>query len=183
MHIQPSQLVRCLLITILSLQALGQTWAADPVPSVRLRIALSPVGSFDAVSQAITGEAVQKGASYEAPEVALQISTLRTGIELRDRHLTQKYLEAAKYPRALIQNALANDGKFKAKLTVHGKTREISGEYLVKSGPTGSPWIEARFRTGLSDFEIEEPSYMGVGVENEVEVWAYIPVRKGTPAK
>ena len=39
----------------------------------------------------------------------------------------------------------------------------------------------ARFKTSLSTFEIEEASYMGVGVEDEVEVTARVPLGKSAP--
>ncbi len=149
--------------------------AAEQAPLLRFKVSLSPTGSFEARSSRIQGTVSSGAKGFEATEISLELATLKTGIELRDRHMTQKYLEASKYPKAVVTNVSGQGGKFKAQLSLHGKTSPIEGRYEYRGGPTGPNWIEATFTTRLSDFDIEEPMYMGVGVEDEVEVTALVP--------
>jgi len=153
--------------------------AAEQAPLLSFKVNLSPAGSFVAQSKRLVGEAQGAGAAFQASEVSLELDSLRTGIELRDRHMTQKYMESKKFPTAVVKNAEGKDGRFKAQLTVHGKTRPVEGTFEIKGGPSGPNWVEAKFKATLSEFEIEEANYMGVGVEDEVEVTALVPLRKG----
>ncbi len=153
--------------------------AAEQAPLLRFKVSLSPTGSFIAKSSQLQGSVRASGKGYESGEVSIELMTLKTGIDLRDRHMIQNYFEAAKHPRAVVTGVSAQGGKFKAQLALHGKTRPIEGKYEYRGGPTGPNWIEATFTTRLSDFDIEEPSYMGVGVEDEVEVTALVPMATG----
>lgn len=157
--------------------------AADQAPHLSFKVTLNPMGSFMAQSKEMLGDAVATASGFEASEVSLVIDSLKTGIELRDKHMNQNYFESKKFPKAIVKGAKGENGAFKAQLTVHGKTQPIEGKYDLRGGPTGPNWIEVRFMTKLSDFSIEEPSYMGVGVEDEVEVTALVPVRKGATKK
>ena len=167
-----------LLVLLFSIPAL-----ADSGAQVSFKVSLNPTGSFVAKSSAVIGEAVAKQGSYESPEISLPLASLKTGIELRDKHMVQNYFEAAKFPKASISQAIGKDGKFKAQLSLHGKSQPVEGEYEVKGAPAGPDVIEARFKTTLSAFGIKEANYMGVGVEDEVEVTALIPVRKASAGK
>lgn len=158
------------------------TVLADSAPQLSFEVSLNPAGSFVAKSAAVSGEVAARDGGFEAAEISLPLSTLKTGIELRDKHMVQNYFEAAKFPKAVLTRASAKDGKFKATLDVHGKSQSIEGEYEVKNSAGGEA-IEAKFKTSLSAFSIKEANYMGVGVEDEVVVTALIPVRKAAGAK
>ncbi|MBU6375893.1 MAG: YceI family protein [Bdellovibrionales bacterium] len=166
--------VLCLLVQLVSMKV-----RADSGSEIRFKVTLNPAGSFVAKSSAVTGSASSANSGYSASKVELDLRTLKTGIELRDRHMTKKYFETDKYPKATLTQAVAKNGRFKAQLQVHGKTQVIEGSYEVKKAPSGGGFIEARFKTSLSAFEIEEANYMGVGVEDEIEVFAKIPIQKG----
>lgn len=157
--------------------------AAEQAPHLSFKVTLNPMGSFIAQSKEMVGDAVATASGFEASEVSLTLDSLKTGIELRDKHMNQNYFESKKFPKAIVKSAKGKGGAFKAQLTVHGKSQPIEGKYELRGGPTGPNWIEVRFGTTLSAFGIEEPSYMGVGVEDEVEVTALVPLRKGAPKK
>jgi hypothetical protein len=52
---------------------------------------------------------------------------------------------------------------------LHGEEREVSGTANIK--PSGEGYrVEASFPVRISDFEIPDPTYLGVGVKDEVQV-------------
>ncbi len=150
---------------------------SDQAAQISFEVALNPAGSFVAKSSSVAGDVVSKAGGFEATEISLPLASLKTGIELRDKHMVQNYFEAAKFPKAVLTQAVGKDGKFHATLSIHGKSQSIEGEYEVKGSGAGES-IEAKFKTSLSAFSIKEANYMGVGVEDEVEVTARIPVRR-----
>lgn len=177
-----SQGIRSLFAAVFFLLATSGAVHAEPAaPSLSFKVTLFPAGSFEATSSALSGSALATAGGHAAEKVVLPVASLKTGIALRDKHMSQKYLESAKFPMATLTQARGKDGKFTARLELHGQTRDISGSYDVRSSTDGSKFIEARFKTSLSTFEIEEASYMGVGVEDEVEVTARVPLGKSAP--
>ena len=157
-------------ITGLTISLLSSSAWADG--SVEIAVSLSPAGSFTAQSAQVKGQAEKIGAdSYSARDVTLEVSTLKTGIELRDKHMRDKYFEAQKYPKATLKSGKGQDGRFEGALEVHGKTTKVSGDYTVSGHD-----VVGKFKTKLSDYGISEPRYLGVGVEDEVEVTVKLPV-------
>ena len=72
--------------------------------------------------------------------VSVTLGTLSTGIDLRDKHMREKYLEV--YPTAILRvprndlklPAAGERGTFDAEgtLSLHGKTRPVKFHYVVK---------------------------------------------------
>lgn len=160
---------------LVSLLALAATSAR--AGELSFKVTLSPAGSFVASSSSLAGEVTRSGVRYLATEISLELSSLKTGIELRDKHMIQNYFEAARFPKAVLRNVSGAEGRFKGELTLHGRTQAIEGKFEPKSRASGPELVEATFNTTLSAFGIKEASYMGVGVEDEVEVTAILPVR------
>jgi len=112
-----------------------------------------------------------------------------TGIELRNRHMREKYLETSKFPKATLeieQVNLAKDwipgtdvgtAKFQGKLTFKGTTKPIEGTVKISGDKMTT---EADFVLDISQFPVGIPSYMGVTVASSVNVHVTIPsfVRK-----
>jgi polyisoprenoid-binding protein YceI len=144
---------------------------AHAAGTVAISVSLSPAGSFVAKSESVQGTATKSGNGYTAQGVNLDLNTLKTGIDLRDRHMRDKYFETKKYPKATLKSAKAEGGKFEAELEVHGKTKKVSGPYEVQG-----QMIQGKFKTTLSDFGIPDAKYMGVGVDDEVEVEVKLPL-------
>lgn len=139
-------------------------------------------GSFDAKTSSIEGQlmaSVSSPASL-AGELAVDLSSLDTGIDLRNRHLREKYLEVAKGPgfeKAVLKAVtleqppvnFSGTTRFTAELTVHGVTKAVAGEARLQ--PTGAGTrVEATFPLHLPDYEIAKPRYLGVGVKDDVQV-------------
>lgn len=108
-------------------------------------------------------------------ELTFDLNSLETGIEMRDHHMKEKYLEVSKFPNAKlkIQNLKSvesgKDLAFSALLTLKGIEKPVQGTYsVVKSGSDSK--VEVSFPLKLSDFQIEIPSYAGITVAEEVNV-------------
>jgi polyisoprenoid-binding protein YceI len=135
-------------------------------------ITLTPVGSFTATTSKLKGEATKKGDLVMAKDVQIEISTLNSGIELRDEHMKNDYFEVKKFPLAVLKSAKGKNGKFIGVLNVHGVDQKISGTFEESANR-----IKAEFKTRLSDFKIKKAIYMGVGVKDEVLVKVDLPLK------
>lgn len=127
-------------------------------------------------------------------ELRLPLSSLDSGLELRDEHMKNKYLEVQKSPYAVLKIdslelpkdldklVLSKEKiKFKGILNLHQVSRDVEGDLSLaqlKRAPAGlseksgfeSCEVVAQFSLALSDFNIEIPSYMGIKVADRVDI-------------
>lgn len=105
------------------------------------------------------------------------LTSLKTGISLRDEHMKEKYLQVGQYPTAqleiknlsLPQNRTGTNIPFKADLKLHGVTKTIDGTYNLEAKDKNMK-LHAEFKIKVSDFQIEIPKYAGITVTDEVSV-------------
>lgn len=109
----------------------------------------------------------------------VDLSTLETGIGMRDRHMKETYLETGKFKEAKLyfENAkldskvIKNGGvaTVKARLDLHGKSQPIEVELKLERK---EPEVTAisKFKLKLSDFSISVPKYAGITVADEVQI-------------
>lgn len=135
--------------------------------SVSLKLEMNPTGSFYAKSEQLQISQATKDAKggFIVKDATLAIDSLKTGVDLRDKHMKEKYLESGKYPKATLSKAIGKNGKFVGMLSVHGQTKRVSGAYEMNGKD-----IEAVFTCRSSDFKIAKAKYLGVGVSDDVEV-------------
>lgn len=145
--------------------------------SAKFTVELSPAGSFVAQSYslAVQGEAKRTLDGVQAKHISIDLNSFRTGIDLRDRHLKEKYFETKKYPNAVLTHAEGKNGKFTGELDLHGVKKAVEGVYQIKGG-----MFLGRFKTKISDYNIAPAKYMGVGVEDDVEVEISLPETQKT---
>ena len=135
-------------------------------------------GSFEARTSAIVGDMTfADPSSVVTGAVQVDLATLETGIGLRDRHMKDVYLEirrgdtfaTARLEEIRIERA---EGRtpFHATLSVHGEQRPISGVADLQGQRDGGVRVRARFPISLAAFGIQPPRYLGVGVQDEVQV-------------
>ena len=109
------------------------------------------------------------------------LESLQTGIELRDSHMKEKYLETAKYknaelslkPVSLPKDLCKEDLKiekapFEGTLKLHGVEKPVTGEFDV-TAKGGKGISQVRFNTNISDYSIDLPVYLGIKVADKVE--------------
>lgn len=110
-------------------------------------------------------------------EFQFSLEGLKTGIELRDEHMKEKYLEIKKFPMAILdldpmkidpeKLDESHDGNFQGNLSLHGVSKKVSGKYKYDSNEKK---IAAEFEIKVSDFGIEIPSYLGITVGEKVNI-------------
>jgi polyisoprenoid-binding protein YceI len=162
--------MRTLIITstlLLSLSALAET-------GVVVQANLSPAGNFQGKSAQVKGVATQKGDTVNASNIIIHLQSLNTGIELRDKHMKDKYLEVGKFPDAVLTEAHGQGGKGTGKLKIHGVEHEVTGTYEIVGGKE----LTANFPIHLSDYKIEGIRYMGVGVKDEANITVTLPLQQ-----
>ena len=150
---------------------------------VRVMCPITVGGSFDAKTTALSGSVTASASGSPAFEgsFAVDLRTLDTGISLRNEHLREKYLEVDKAPgydkailsdidlKGLKPDAPDGKGAFTGSLTLHGVKKTVTGPVEVRKAGA-SLRVKASFPVNLSDYNISEPSYLGVGVKNTVQV-------------
>jgi polyisoprenoid-binding protein YceI len=150
---------------------------------VRISVPLRPGGAFEAKTSAMLGRVRASGSRpvLLTGEIAVDLTTIDTGIDLRNRHLRENYLQVAKGPgfdKAVLSEirvpeasgeAFRGRSAFTATLLLHGVKAAVSGACEIKADGNGVR-VEASFALALRDFGIEPPEYMGVGVGNKLLV-------------
>lgn len=103
----------------------------------------------------------------------VDLSTLDTGIDLRNTHMREKYLEVDKFPHAVLafrKVPIAANGSeevFGGRLDLHGHSRPVEVSAKVeRSGPRIR--IAAHFTLLLTDYGVAIPSYKGITVAKRV---------------
>jgi polyisoprenoid-binding protein YceI len=169
------------------------TWHAGQ-GDVRATCVMTIGGSFDAKTTALNASLTAGTSSSPALDgnVVVDLRTLDTGISLRNEHLREKYLEVDKGPdygqavlseivlKGLNPDAPTGKGSFTASLTLHGVKKAVAG--AVDAHPAGDGLrVKASFPVNLSDHNISEPRYLGVGVKNTVQIEAAFTVTQHAP--
>jgi hypothetical protein len=131
----------------------------------------------------IAGKSYDLQVSDSGPAVRLTIplAGLKTGIELRDRHLKEKYLHVGQYPNAVLEvqraaiKAPPAGGSVTAEadgsLTLHGQTKPVRFKYTAQH-EGGRIKVEGGLRIDVRNFGIPEPNYLGLKVKPEVDAGA-----------
>jgi polyisoprenoid-binding protein YceI len=173
------------------------SYAAEPLPhrvekaTVAVVCSLTIGGSFEAKTTSLAGELALDPETADGVRGTLSadLRTLETGIALRDRHLRQNYLEVDKGPAfasATLDHIKIDNwngtGKFQGVLALHGVQRAIAGTATVTRDRQGYQ-VAATFPLKISDFQIPEPVYLGVGVRDTIEVRVKVSAVPASPSK
>ncbi len=113
--------------------------------------------------------------------VTVPLRNLDTKIDLRNKHMREKYLEVAKYPNAELRVAKsavqAPSGKATGQFTLHGQTHPITLSYATKP-EGGVTAVTGSLRVNILEYGIEKPGYAGVTVKPDVDVNVAFRVNK-----
>ena len=151
---------------------------------VQIRCRLTVGGSFNIVTAALSGTlqpATPDGADYTG-ELRVDLTTLDSGIDLRNSHLRDTYLEVERGPEfqsavlssivldvPLAAGASRHETQFSGMLALHGVEHPVNGEAELRRRD-GRMQAEATFSISLDAFDIPPPRYLGVGVRDTVEI-------------
>jgi len=173
-------LITWLIVSPARAQSSGRAWTVS-TGDVRITCPMTVGGSFEAKSSALTGGlSVDPESAILTGELSVDLKTLDTGISLRNQHMLENYLEIGKgdgFDKATLTNvdvgsmASGVEGQktVTARLRLHGVTQAVSGRATVSSRAS-SVRVDASFPLRISDYNIADPRYLGVGVKNDVTV-------------
>ncbi len=137
-------------------------------------VSLNPAGDFVGQLKA-TGSATVTGSKVSAKNIVVDMKSLTTGLDLRDDHAKNKYLEVGKYPEAVLTEATGENGVGSGILKFHGQEKPVKGTYTI-SGKN----LKADFDIKLSEFGIADINYKGIGVEDKVKIEVNVPIVAAT---
>jgi len=147
---------------------------------VRVICPLTVGGSFEARTSALAGAvSSDPSATVLAGELSVDLKTLDAGLALRTQHMRDEYLEVGRgegFEKAILSNidigpVGVNDGQrpFAARLRLHGVTHPVAGKATLTHRGS-SLRVETSFPLRIADYGITDPTYLGVGVKNEITV-------------
>jgi polyisoprenoid-binding protein YceI len=104
-----------------------------------------------------------------------ELADLSTGIDMRDEHMKEKYLQVKQFPKATLSFVMGEkplldftgEKELTGTLTLHGQTKPV----VVKAKKDGKN-VEGAFEIKLSDFGIQIPEWSGITVADTVKVRA-----------
>jgi len=133
-------------------------------------------GSFEAKTKSLSGDVLTADAGAVRGALKVELQTLETGISIRDRHMKNNYLEVEKGPAfatAMLEDIRIEkmEGKtvFSGMLSLHGQKKKVSGAAELQQ-KDGKIRVQAQFPVKVSEFEIPAPTYLGVGVRDEIQI-------------
>jgi polyisoprenoid-binding protein YceI len=120
--------------------------------------------------------------------ITVPLKDLKTGIDLRDRHLHEKYLEVDRFPKAVLKvdraalKAPSSGSEISAEvtgsLTLHGKTNKTQVKY--KATRVGELYTATGYlHINITDYNIAIPSFLGVTVKPEVDISVSFEAKDG----
>ena len=132
------------------------TWKASGSPG-----ALSIIGTGGVVE----GTLVKEKGEYKG-ELSVDVRAFKTDVEKRDEHL-QGYLQSDFYPKATLKLTKVDlkTDQFEGLLTIKGIEKPVSGQVSYQRNN-----FKAIFKLKLSDYPIGKVKYLGVGIDDIVEV-------------
>jgi polyisoprenoid-binding protein YceI len=151
--------------------------------AISVHCPLTVGGSFEARTDALTGElelaADNPGVVHGA--LSADLTGIDTGIDLRNRHLREKYLEVDSQPAYAVATlhtirlsgagaaGLQGEVAFHGSFSLHGQSVPVMGQARLERLADRIK-VEASFPVKVSDYGIKKPRHLGVGVKDTVTV-------------
>lgn len=145
--------------------------------SIEVAVTMNPAGSFKVTTNAVKGSAIKTPTGFIAKDIIVNLKTIETGVSLRDKHAKEK-LNVEKYPQAKLLKAQGKNGKGLAIIALKGKKLKVKGTYKIKGQN-----LTCKFKMKLSELDVTNIRYMGIGVQDEVEVTVNVPVKASKKTK
>jgi len=153
-------------------------------PSVKF-IAEGHPGALDI--EGLAGEVVL---TEEGDQLVLRVpmKAVDTGIDLRNEHMNEKYVDVAKFPDVVLripaaaltwpeEKGASSTGTTEGTFTAHGVDKPVTVAWSLKKSKEG--WqVKGNFDFDVSQHGIEIPSYLGVTVEPKMKAEARFDIVK-----
>jgi polyisoprenoid-binding protein YceI len=118
-------------------------------------------------------------------EVHVDLTSLKTGIELRDRHMRENHLETDTYPETVfilssitlpaggLRESERTRVTVNGTLRLHGVEHQIQPETYITLGSSGSGsslHVESSFVVSLPDYQIKRPQFLVMRLAEEQRI-------------
>jgi hypothetical protein len=178
---------RTLLVAFVAVAASSRLLAADAGAwrlshgDVQVTCSMTVGGTFVARTSALKGTLTEAPSQPFAGTIAVDLTTLDSGIALRNEHMRDDYLQVGRgedYHDAVLSElkvsgvdprTFSGSTNFTGTFLLHGTKKPIAGTARVRREGAAAR-IEATFTVPVADYGIPKPTYLGVGVKNEVQI-------------
>jgi len=151
----------------------GTTALGAPLKIKSSEVTFLAVGSpgfleIEGTEGKLTADGLSLEGTIVKGKVKVKLAEVTTDMDLRDRHMHEKYFEVTKFPWAVLDLDPSDlkSGKFTGTLTLKGDSKKVSGKL---SGGGGK--IEASFTISIKNYPaLGVPSWLGVTIADEVQV-------------
>ncbi len=110
-------------------------------------------------------------------DLVADLAPIKTGIDLRDNHMHEKYLETKKFPTAELnlesirfEKGTEGTCEFNGSLAIKSVKKPIKGACEITGLGKDALKVKASSEIKLADYPIGVPSYLGVTVADKVTV-------------
>ena len=181
-----------LLVTVDAVSAAEYKIANDKENLVKF-ISNAPIEDFEGVTKNIEGIVSWQGdnpVDSSAFSLKVDLRTLDTGIEMRNRHMRDNYLETDKYPYAVYEGKLVQAEKNKEGgffevvvegiMEIHGKQNPLTVSGTVNG--TGDLYeITCQAEIKLGDFDIKIPQLLIMKISEVIKLELNFYISKAVP--
>ncbi len=170
-----------LLISVLALAVEGAQVQIDTQKENQARFsAPSTLAKVVGTTDAIDGHVQWQGEEWSNQSkfsFKVDLATIDTGIGLRNKHMRNKYLETDTYPYATYIGSITKVTKqdslwhveTQGTLSIHGVDRQVEISGQVSDSADGF-YVEAELELNLADFNIDQPQFLLVKMNEQVKV-------------
>lgn len=163
-------------VAVLSAVPAWAGWVVSGPAEVSFKGKTTPTGTIVGTTQQLKMKDDGKTLTFTVP-----LATVKTGIDLRDNHMHEKFLQVAQHPNATLEVAHdaikvptkageSSSGEATGTFTVHGQSKkDVKFKYTAKKTETGVD-VTGSFNANVNDHGIKIPSYLGVTMKPEVVV-------------
>ena len=135
----------------------------------------APMESFDGKTREVVGSLEfdpDQLSDSVTVRIEVDLTSLDTGIGLRNKHMRQNHLETDEYPKAVFAGGTILESsasaleaepvtlKLAGTFELHGVTREVTVDVEIARNEDGSVHVVSRFEVKLSDYEIKRPKFL-----------------------
>lgn len=131
--------------------------------------------TINGTGQGLTGNISVQNDGLMFGNIEMDLNTLDSGLELRTKHMKNKYLEVEKdnFSKASFKITKANLNQspitYEGTLLLHGIEKPLVGTGELKKSESGFS-LQSDFKINLEDHGITIPNYAGITIEKLVTV-------------
>ncbi|MDZ7764445.1 MAG: YceI family protein [Melioribacteraceae bacterium] len=141
----------------------------------------APLEDFDGITNNIDGYMYLKSLedlSDNQLYFEVDLTTLDTGIDLRNRHMRDNYLETEKYRFTYFEGSIQNIEEIESNLyevtvagqiSIHGVTKNMEATGTLKEVDNGFI-AKTNFDVSLPDFKIDIPQFMFMKIDEVMKL-------------